>query len=82
VGRPGLDPGTLRPDTSRPPTSLEIHLSFASEGMSRPPDSSDVLSKLSLWLHNWLHEVGSGGVGVIFWTGADGARFELRVEAP
>jgi len=81
VGRPGLDPGNLGPDPSDPSMSLEIHLSW-SEAAARPPASADVLSNLSLWLHNWLHEVGSGSVGVIFCTGADGARFELRVEAP
>ena len=43
--------------------SLEIHLSW-SEAAARPPASADVLSNLSLWLHNWLHEVGSGASGL------------------
>ena len=81
MGRPGLDPGTLGSQQARPTTSIEIHLSW-SEGVTSPPLPTEVLSNLSLWLHDWLHKLGYGGVGVILSTGADGARIEIRVEVP
>jgi len=42
--------------------------------------SAEILSNLSLWLHDWLHKTESGGAGVILFTGPDGSRLELRVE--
>ena len=79
MGRPGLDPGTLGAGQTRPSASLQIHLTW-SEGMPRPPATADVLSNLPVWLHDWLQTLGSGGLGVISYTGPDGATFELRIE--
>jgi hypothetical protein len=81
VGRPGLDPGTLGPDSARRLASFDIHVSWL-EGVSNPPLSMEILSNLTVWLQDWLQMLGSGGVGVISAQGRDGARIELRVEVP
>jgi hypothetical protein len=79
VGRPGLDPGTLGSIKAHPGVSLVVHLSWS--GLSaRPPSSEEVLSNLSLRLQDWLHELGSGVVGVMQFENADGALFQLRIE--
>jgi hypothetical protein len=79
VGRPGLDPGTLGGDQVDTRSSVDVHISW-SDGVSRLPMSAEILSNLSLWLHDWLHKTESGGVGVISSTGPDGSRVELLVE--
>jgi hypothetical protein len=79
VGRPGLDPGTLGGDRDDTTSSVDVRISW-SEQVSGPPMSAEILSNLSLWLHDWLHKTESGGVGVILSTGPDGSRLELRVE--
>lgn len=79
MNRPGLDPGTLGADLGRPSASLAVHLSW-SEASANLPTSAEVLSNLGLRLHNWLHELGSGVVGVMQFESSDGTSFELRIE--
>ena len=79
VGRPGLDPGTLGSRKGHPSASLVVHLSW-SEASTSPPTSEEVLSNLGLRLQNWLHELGSGVVGVMRFENSDGASFQLEIE--
>ncbi len=79
VSHPGLDPGTLGPRNGNPSASLVVQISW-SEALASPPTSEEVLSNLGLRLQNWLHELGSGVVGVMRFENADGASFELRIE--
>jgi hypothetical protein len=53
VGRPGLDPGTLRVFPERPGTSIYVQIWWPDE-VQCPPTSTEVLSRLSSWLDNWL----------------------------
>ena len=53
VGRPGLDPGTLRVFPERPWTSVSVQICWPDE-VQCPPTSADVLSRLNSWLDNWL----------------------------
>ena len=76
---PGLDPGTLGLNLGRPSASLVIHISW-SEASVNPPTSTEVLSNLGLRLQNWLHELGSGVIGVMQFENSDGASFKLRIE--
>ena len=80
VGRPGLDPGTLGSKTDHPSASVAIQISW-SDASTSPPSSEEVLSNLGLRLQKWLHELGSGVIGVMRFENADGASFELRVES-
>jgi len=76
---PGLDPGTLGLNLGRPSASLVVHCSW-SKTLANPPTSADVLSNLGFRLQNWLHELGSGVVGVMQFENSEGASFELRIE--
>ena len=80
-GRPGLDPGTLgfEPDDTR--ASVVVRVSW-SETSVDPPASADVLSSLLLWLHDWLHNLGSGVSSVVQICGSDDLKIEVRVEKP
>ena len=64
VGRPGLDPGTLRPENGRSQASVSIHLSF-SKDVESSQTSAKVSVNLLLRLHNWLHELDFNLVGVM-----------------
>ena len=86
VGRPGLDPGTLGFDFWRPGASVFVHLSWSGRSV-RPPTSAQVLTDLGVRLQEWLHEIGSGVVGVIRFVGCNGEMsrfngetFELLIE--
>ena len=79
VGRPGLDPGTLGPMKGHPSASLVVHLSW-SEAVENPLTSAEVLDRLPLRLHNWLHELGPGVIGVMQFEHVDGTSFEMRIE--
>ena len=79
VGHSGLDPGTLRPWLARSQASMSIRLSW-SETMERSPASPDDSSRLLLRLHNWLHELGPGVIGVMQFEHVDGTSFEMRIE--
>jgi len=79
VSRPGLDSGTLGSIIGLPGASLVVHLSWLGPS-ARPPSSEEVLSNLGLRLQDWLHELGSGVVGVMQFENADGALFQLRIE--
>ena len=78
VGRPGLDPGTLRVFPRRPGTSISVQICWPDE-VQCPPTSTDVHSRLNSWLDNWL-DLGSfqGHVTVQF-RRTDGEGFELRL---
>ncbi len=58
---------------------MVIQISW-SEALVSPPSSEEVLSNLGLRLQNWLHELGSGVVGVMRFESADGTSFELRID--
>ena len=75
----GFAAGNSGANLSHTSKSLVVHLSW-SELSVNPPRSADVLSNLGLRLPNWLHELGSGVVGVMQFQNADGASFELRIE--
>jgi hypothetical protein len=78
VGRPGLDPGTLRVSPERPGTSLSVQICWPDE-VENPPTSTDVLSRLNWWLDGWLNQ-GSFQVEVtIQFLEVDGEGFELRL---
>ena len=78
VGRPGLDPGTLRVFPERPPTSISVQICWPDE-VECPLTSTDVLSRLISWLDSWL-DLGSfqGRVAIQF-RGVDGEVFEWRL---
>jgi hypothetical protein len=78
VGRPGLDPGTLRVFPERPVTSLSVQICWPDK-VECPPTSTDVLSRLNSWLHKWLDPGSFQGVGIIQFRGADGEVFEMRL---
>ena len=49
VGRPGLDPGTLRVFPECPGTSISVQICWPDE-VQCPPTSTDVHSRLASWL--------------------------------
>jgi len=49
VGRPGLDPGTLRVFPERPPMSISVQICWTDE-VERPPTSTEVHSSVTSWL--------------------------------
>jgi hypothetical protein len=55
VGRPGLDPGTLRVFPDRPGTSISVQICWPDE-VQCPPSFTEVLSRLTSWLDSWLDE--------------------------
>ena len=79
VGRPGLDPGTLGSDLTRPSASVKIHLTW-SDPLANPPTSAEILTDLCLGLHQWLHEKSTGGVGTLRFENVEGEKFDLRIE--
>jgi hypothetical protein len=79
VGRPGLDRGTLRPSQGRSQAFVSIHLSWAGDAEGSHA-SADVSSNLLLRLHNWLHELDFGLVGVIRSEDSDGRITEMAID--
>ena len=80
MGYPGVDPGTLGVDLGRPSATLVVHISWLKASVN-PPTSAEILSNLGPRLQNWLHELGSGVVGVMQFENSDGTSFELRIES-
>jgi hypothetical protein len=78
VGRPGLDPGTLRVLPEHPLTSTTVQICWA-DGVQCPPTSTEVHSRLFSWLDNWLDLGSFQGRLTIGFRGADGEVFELRL---
>ena len=78
MGRPGLDPGTLRVFPERPLTSISVQICWSSE-VSCPPTSTDVLSRLISWLDSWLDPGPFQGQVTIQFRGTDSEGFELRL---
>jgi hypothetical protein len=78
VGRPGLDPGTLRVFLERPLTSISVQILWPVEVETRPT-STDVLSRLTSWLDSWLDQGTFQGIGIIEFRGADGEVLALRL---
>ena len=71
VGRPGLDPGTLRVFPDRPGTSISVQICWPGEARC-PPTSTEVHARLMSWLDTWL-DPGSFQVQVtIQFRGFDG----------
>jgi len=77
VGRPGLDPGTLRVFPDRPGTSVSVQICWPDE-VQCPPTSTDVLSRLNSWLDNWLDQCSFQGQVTVHFRGLDGEGFELQ----
>ena len=78
VGRPGLDPGTLRVFPERPGTSISVQICWPDE-VQCPPTSTEVHSRLTSWLDNWLDPGSFQGQVTIQYRGVDGEEFELRM---
>jgi hypothetical protein len=78
VGRPGLDPGTLRVFPDRPGTSISVQICWPDE-VQCPPTSTDVLSRLTSWLDSWLDQGSFQGQVTIRFREADGEGFNLRL---
>jgi hypothetical protein len=78
VGRPGLDPGTLRVFPERPGTSIIIQICWPDK-VQCPPTSTDVLSRLTSWLDSWLDPGSFQGQVTIRFRGVDGEMFNLRL---
>ena len=76
VGRPGLDPGTLRVFPERPLTSISVQICWPDE-VQYPPTSTEVHSRLMSWLDNWLDPDSFQGQVTIQFREADGEEFEL-----
>jgi hypothetical protein len=78
VGRPCLDPGTLRVFPERPLTSSSVQICWPDE-VQCPPTSTEVHSRLFSWLDNWLDLGSFHGRLTIQFRGAEGEVFELRL---
>jgi hypothetical protein len=78
VGRPGLDPGTLRVFLERPWTSVSVQICWPDEAQC-PPTSANVLSRLNSWLDSWLDPGSFQGQVTIQFRVSDGEEFELRL---
>ena len=78
VGRPGLDPGTLRVFPERPGTSITVQICWLDQ-VQRPPSSADVLSRLTSWLDNWLDPGSFQGQVIIEFRGSDGEEIESQL---
>ncbi|MHB2029603.1 MAG: hypothetical protein ACYCPT_12420 [Acidimicrobiales bacterium] len=81
VGRPGHDPGTLGFGPDSTCASAVVSVSWSAACVD-PPTSADVLSSLLPWLHDWLHNLGSGVSSVVHIRGSDELNIEVRVERP
>ena len=77
VGRPGLDPGTLRVFPECPWMSVGVQICWPDEAQ-RPPPSTDVPSRLISWLDSWLDQGSFQGQVTIQFRGTDGGEFKLR----
>jgi hypothetical protein len=78
VGRPGLDPGTLRVFPECPLTSFSVQIRRPDEEQC-PQTSTDVHSRLTSWLDNWLDQGSFQGQVTIQLRGADGSVLEIRL---
>ena len=76
VGRPGLDPGTLRVFPARRWTSISVQICWPDE-VQCPPTSTDALSRLTSWLDNWLDLESFQGQATFQFRAADGEGIEL-----
>ena len=76
VGRPGLDPGTLRVFPECPGTSISVQIWWPDE-VQCPPTSTDVLSCVTSWLDNCLDLRSFQGEVTIQFREAQG-EFDLR----
>jgi hypothetical protein len=78
VGRPGLDPGTLRVFPECPGTSISVQICWPDE-VQCPPTSTEVLQRLNSWLANWLDQGSFQGQVAIRYRETGGDGFELRI---
>ena|ERR1022692_1656202 len=78
VGRPGLDPGTLRVFPECPGMSISVQICWPDE-VQCPPTSTEVLSRLTSWLDNWLDPPSFQGQVTIQVREPDGEGIELRL---
>src|SRR5664280_724716 len=75
-GPPGSRSGTLRVFPERPGTSISVQICWPDE-VRCPPTSTEVLSRLTSWLDNWLDQGSFQGLSIIQFRGADGEEFKL-----
>ncbi len=78
VGRPGLDPGTLRVFPRRPRTSISVQICWPDE-VQCPPTSTDVHTRLTSWLDSWLDQVSFQVQVTIQFRGTGGKVFDIRL---
>ena len=78
VGRPGLDPGTLRVFPECPGTFLSVQICWP-DGVACPPTSTAVLSRLNSWLDSWLDPGSFQGQVTIQFPEADSEVLDLRL---
>ena len=78
MGRPGLDPGTLRVFPERPLASISVQICWPDE-VQCPPTSTEVLSRLTSWLDGWLDRDLFQGQITIQFRETDSEGFELRL---
>jgi hypothetical protein len=72
VGRPGLDPGTLRVFPERPWTSVNVQICWLAE-VACPLTSADVLLRLNSWLDLGPFQ----GQVTVQYRGVDGEELDL-----
>ena len=70
--------GTLGVFPDRPGTSISVQIRWPDEVL-RPPTSTEVHSRLTSWLDNWLDPCSFQGQVTIQFRGVDGEGFELRL---
>jgi hypothetical protein len=78
VGRLGLDPSALRVFPECPGMSISVQICWPDE-VQCPPTSTEVLSRLTSWLDNWLDPPSFQGQVTIQVREPDGEGIELRL---
>jgi hypothetical protein len=78
VGRPGLDPGTLRVFPGHPGTSISVQICWPDE-VQCPPKSTEVVTCLNSWLDSWLDQGSFQSQVIIQFRGTDGEGSESRL---
>jgi len=81
VGRPGFDPGTLGIGPDHASAFVVVPITWSVDAALRPT-STEILSDLIPWLHNWLHRRGSDVYGDVKICASDGREIEVRLKGP
>ena len=78
MGRPGIEPGTLRVFPERPGTSINVQICWSDE-VQCPPTSTEVRSRLTPSLDRWLGPGSFQGHVIVHCRGAHDEVFNLRL---